>query len=617
MKRVIIISTFVFCFPLIAIAVPSSIDYQGMLTSPDGTLIDTTVDITFRIYPESWSVTPIWDEIHTVTTLNGLYDATLGLADPLPQNFFDDASMWLGVQVGTDMEMTPRMSFTSVPYAYRIGTVDEAMGGTISGYLTVGAENNNVGDYSNVFGRNNSAESGYAVIGGGRYNTASGYLSVIAGGRNNSATHERTVVSGGEDNVASGDHATVGGGQNNRARGGFSVIAGGGGPVAADSNSASGASAFIGGGAQNTASAQSSTISGGYNNTADAYYATIGGGSYHSASGNYSTVSGGYDNEVSGNNSTVSGGRHNYATLDDATVGGGSNNVAGDYYATVSGGGFNYALGEFSVIAGGGGDDTTESNSAQGNLSVIGGGYHNYATGDASTIAGGYYHTASGGSATIGGGYRNTSTSFYSTVGGGTYNDATGQYATIPGGSNNAAQGNYSFAAGRRAKALASGCFRWADGTNADFTGGEFADTTNSFAVRSSHGVVFYTNTALTSGTKLHSGSSAWSSASDSCKKRNARAVDTQDVLNRVSQLPIKQWSYKAQDPSIEHIGPMAQDFWKLFHVGDDSLSISTIDPSGIALAAIQELAKQITELRTEVATLRAQNELLTKHASR
>jgi hypothetical protein len=69
------------------------------------------------------------------------------------------------------------------------------------------------------------------------------------------------------------------------------------------------------------------------------------------------------------------------------------------------------------------------------------------------------------------------------------------------------------------------------------------------------------------------------------------------------------QWSYKAQDPSIEHIGPMAQDFWKQFHVGDSDTTISTIDPSGIALAAIQELAKkakETDELKAEVAELQA-----------
>ena len=70
--------------------------------------------------------------------------------------------------------------------------------------------------------------------------------------------------------------------------------------------------------------------------------------------------------------------------------------------------------------------------------------------------------------------------------------------------------------------------------------------------------------------------------------------------------LPIQRWSYKAQDPSIEHIGPMAQDFWREFHLGDDSLGINDIDPAGVALAAIQELYKEVIELRARVQTLEA-----------
>jgi hypothetical protein len=101
-----------------------------------------------------------------------------------------------------------------------------------------------------------------------------------------------------------------------------------------------------------------------------------------------------------------------------------------------------------------------------------------------------------------------------------------------------------------------------------------------------------YTNEFLTAGVTMGVGASGWTSVSDSTLKRNRCNVDTREILERVIALPIQQWSYKAQDPSIEHIGPMAQDFWKQFHLGDDSLGINEIDPAGIALAAIQELAK-------------------------
>ena len=51
----------------------------------------------------------------------------------------------------------------------------------------------------------------------------------------------------------------------------------------------------------------------------------------------------------------------------------------------------------------------------------------------------------------------------------------------------------------------------------------------------------------------------------------------------------------------------MAQDFYHLFGVGDNDRSITTIDPDGIALAAIKELdqrTQRIAELEARVEEL-------------
>jgi len=175
----------------------------------------------------------------------------------------------------------------------------------------------------------------------------------------------------------------------------------------------------------------------------------------------------------------------------------------------------------------------------------------------------------------------------------------------VPGGNRNVTIGAYSLAAGCRAKANHAGCFVWADSTNSDF----ISSANNQFNVRASGGTRIYSNSGLTAGVTLAAGASAWAAVSDSTKKRNLRMVDTKFILDKVSQLPVKQWSYKSQDPSIEHIGPMAQDFYSLFGYGDDNLSISTIDPDGIALAAIQELHKQNAELKAQNNLLQARLE--------
>jgi hypothetical protein len=211
------------------------------------------------------------------------------------------------------------------------------------------------------------------------------------------------------------------------------------------------------------------------------------------------------------------------------------------------------------------------------------------------------FNTASGLWAIIGGGSDNDAAGDYAIIGGGYLNDATGDYATIPGGIFNRAQGKYSFASGRRAKADHDGCFVWGDSTDSDIA----TSDVNQIRMRASGGTIIYSDADMTTGVSLAPGSGSWSSVSDSTLKRNIHLVDAAQILDKVSQLPIKQWNYKSQDPTIEHVGPMAQDFWRLFHLGEDSLRISTIDPDGIALAAIQQLHKENQQLKEELNELR------------
>lgn len=94
--------------------------------------------------------------------------------------------------------------------------------------------------------------------------------------------------------------------------------------------------------------------------------------------------------------------------------------------------------------------------------------------------------------------------------------------------------------------------------------------------------------------------------------KENFTALNAVDVLQRVAQLPLSTWNYKTQDQSIRHIGPMAQDFYAAFGVGEDNQHISTIDADGVSLAAIQglyqlsqEKDQRIAQLENEVAQLK------------
>ncbi|MHC4846697.1 MAG: tail fiber domain-containing protein, partial [Planctomycetota bacterium] len=238
------------------------------------------------------------------------------------------------------------------------------------------------------------------------------------------------------------------------------------------------------------------------------------------------------------------------------------------------------------------------NNAASGYYATVGGGYDNTASGNFSTVGGGDYNEAAAVYTTVGGGRDNYADGLNSTIGGGRNNDANGAYATVPGGWNNAAFADNSFAAGRRAKANQAGSFVWGDSFNAD----KFSQGGNSFSVYASGGMHVFTNTLATTGVEVLTGGGSWQTKSDRNSKEHFADVDARAVLEAVAALPITTWNYKAQDDSIRHMGPMAQDFRAAFGLGHSETMIATIDPDGVALAAIQGLSEVSNERDEELA---------------
>jgi hypothetical protein len=100
---------------------------------------------------------------------------------------------------------------------------------------------------------------------------------------------------------------------------------------------------------------------------------------------------------------------------------------------------------------------------------------------------------------------------------------------------------------------------------------------------------------------------------SDRDAKRDFSPVSADEILESVSKLPISTWSYKAEQPSARHIGPMAQDFMASFHVGSSDKVIYQVDGDGVALAAIQALNHKITKLERDNARLSRRVDELTR----
>ena len=249
-----------------------------------------------------------------------------------------------------------------------------------------------------------------------------------------------------------------------------------------------------------------------------------------------------------------------------------SSNVIGGYSGnTVT----NKATG--ATIAGGG-ESTADGgpNTVSADFGTVGGGENNTASVEASTVAGGYANTASG---------------FGSTVAGGGINTASGSTSTVPGGYSNLASGDTSFAAGFVAHATDSGSFVWCqqDGHLCTSSG------TNSFVVSVDGPIYFYDGTNG-QGCYLSAGSGSWTCSSDRSLKDNFVSIDPRSVLDRVARMPISQWSMKADSAGHKHIGPMAQDFYAAFGLGDTDKYIAQGDAQGVALASIQGLYQMVQE---------------------
>jgi hypothetical protein len=515
-----------------------------------------------------------------------------------------------------------------------------------------GAGNNALGTYATVSGgsQNTAGQAGavgggsgnevvgsHGTIAGGQNNLVNGLLGVVGGGSLNTipVTAEFGTIGGGEHNTA-GDHAVVGGGESNWADGSHAVIAGGYNITAtADyatvgggwGNTANGVYSFVGGGLANLASGNHATVAGGFNNmatgndataagglsnVASGTQATVGGGYSNEAASTYATIGGGYDNAASGYQATVAGGTANIANVEGATVGGGYSNQADDTYTTIGGGWDNWASGTFATVAGGesnlatGNDSTVaggEGNFSTGYRTFIGGGFDNLASGSYATVAGGRSNSANWDNTTVGGGYNNLAGGNSATVSGGSGNSAGGDYATVPGGIDNRASGAGSIAMGSHARAAHPGSFIFAD---VDSTNVISTTANNQFVVRAAGGYYLYTNSGLSNGCILAAGGGSWSCGSDRYIKSNFSTVDGVAVLNTLMTLPIETWNYNTQDPSIRHMGPMAQDWFAAYGLGEGEKTITGVDADGVALAAIQGLYTVVQEKEARISALEA-----------
>lgn len=613
---------------------PERMDYQGYIVDGMGAPINDSLTVILSIHDASTGGNQKWTETqNNIEILDGILNVTLGAVTALKDTVFNADTRWLEIKVGSTT--FDRVRIVSSAYALRIQTVDGATGGTLTGSLTAGKGNfgtNNANSGTDAFaaGLDSYAGGNWSTVGGGRGSRATKEYATVAGGRGNDATGQYSAVVGGIDNTASDSFSTVSGGSSNTASGLYSTVSGG------KLNIASGKHSFVGGGDGNfvDTNAKSGFVGGGTGNTVKGSWASIVGGdeNFIDLGSSYSAIAGGNNNAINtaawsfigtGANNTISSQRSvicgggtfstgNTASATWAFIGCGDELTVSGTFSVIVGGKTNDVSGAWATILGG------ENNTNAGNWATIGGGNNNDVSEDFGTILGGENNTNAGEWSTIGGGQINEilDTAFNAVISGGHLNKiwddhavicgghnnlVQGRHGMIPGGRNCQANGDYSIAFGHYAVAAHDGAFVWADSTNATLQ----STAKNQFLARASGGVKFFSNQAMTTGVSLSAGGGSWSSISDSTKKANIREVDYQAILSKLESMPVKQWSYKSQSEKIEHIGPMAQDFYAAFGLGDDDLTINTIDPDGIALAAIKALRQTQRELQESVNELK------------
>jgi hypothetical protein len=99
--------------------------------------------------------------------------------------------------------------------------------------------------------------------------------------------------------------------------------------------------------------------------------------------------------------------------------------------------------------------------------------------------------------------------------------------------------------------------------------------------------------------------------------KQDFAAVDGQQVLLRLRDVPILTWRYRADASGVRHMGPTAQDFFAAYGLGQDEQHIAPLDANGVTLAAVQELDRMVQARDAQITTLERQNAELSERLAR
>lgn len=148
----------------------------------------------------------------------------------------------------------------------------------------------------------------------------------------------------------------------------------------------------------------------------------------------------------------------------------------------------------------------------------------------------------------------------------------------------------------------------------------------NEFRIRYNGGVRIRVSTAANGNTPGAGGNvgcdltvavPSWTCASSRTLKENYLTVDGEEVLSRLRGVPVTTWNMIGADPSIRHLGPVAEDFYAAFGLGIGETAIGLGDIDGVTFAAAKALEARTAQLQSEVDRLRAERDEMERRLAR
>jgi hypothetical protein len=169
-------------------ATSNYIPVQGRLTDAGGTALDGDYELTFRLYDVATGGTPLCEYTVTTAVTNGLFSTYMGAT--ACTSAIDGRQLYLGIEVGTDGEMTPRAYIDNVPYAWSLRPGAEIQSDLSGPLLYVANTSAGEGVWgTSVYGEGlhgasgtSAGVAGYSLTGAGLYGDSLSGVALAAGG---------------------------------------------------------------------------------------------------------------------------------------------------------------------------------------------------------------------------------------------------------------------------------------------------------------------------------------------------------------------------------------------------------------------------------------------------